>query len=107
MPNNRIFGPAQLTNAAATKYTVLTGMALDITWIHVQNPAGSTATKWTLSVGADAAGTRVWDGEALAAAASRDYYPNPLTLAAGEIIQAFADVTASIVMVIDGNLRAV
>lgn len=107
MPNNRVFGPAQLTNAAATKYTVPTGMALDITWVHVDNPAGGTATKWTLSVGADAAGTRIWDGEALVAGAgAKDYYPAPLTVTAAEIIQAFADVTANIVMVIDGNLRA-
>ncbi len=107
MANTRVFGPAQLTNAAATKYTVPTGMALDITWVHVENPSGSTATKWTLSVGADAAGTRIWDGQPLPAGSSAEYYPNPLTLAAAEIIQAFADVTTSIVMVIDGNLRAV
>jgi hypothetical protein len=107
MANTRVFGPAQLTASAATKYTVPTGMALDITWVHVENPAGSTATKWTLSVGADAAGTRIWDGQSLAAGSSADYYPNPLTLAAAEIIQAFADVASAIVMVIDGNLRAV
>ena len=108
MANTRIFGPAQLTNAAATKYTVPTGMALDLTWIHVENPAGSTATKWTLSIGADAAGTRLFDGEALVpGGGARDYYPNVAPLVAAEIIQAFADVTASIVMTLNGFLRAV
>lgn len=107
MPNNRVFGPAQLTNAAATKYTVPTNMALDLSFVHFSNPTGSTATKFTMSIGADAAATRVFDVYPLAAGSVFDWYPNLQTLVAAEIIQAFADVTASIVMTINGYLRVI
>lgn len=103
----RLFGPAQLTNAAATKITVPAGLAYDLTHFHLENPPGSTATSFTISVGADAAGTRIFDALALAAGATYDWYPNPLTLAAAEIIQAFADVTGKIVLTIEGFQRVV
>jgi hypothetical protein len=103
----RVFGPAQLTNAAATKYTVPATLAFDMSYVHFSNPTGSTATKFTFSIGADAAGTRIFDVFPLAAGSVYDWYPNLITLAAAEIIQAFADVTASIVMTINGYLRVV
>ena len=101
---SRVFGPAQLTASAATKYTVPAGQRFDMSFVHFSNPTGSSATKFTMSIGADAAGTRIFDVFPLAAGTTYDWYPNLLTLVAAEIIQMFADVSASIVVEINGYL---
>jgi len=90
----RLFGPAQVSNAAATKYTVPALTKTVIRHIHVQNPSGSAVT-FTASIGADAAGTRLWDAYSIAAAAAGvtqsviDWF-GYFVLDAAEIFQAFA-----------------
>jgi hypothetical protein len=86
MAAKRLFGPAQLTNAAATKYTVGAGLSALVRHVHVHNPSGGSVN-FTMSVGADATGTRVFDAYPIPANSSLDWYPY-LPLAAAEIIQA-------------------
>jgi hypothetical protein len=92
----RLFGPAQLTAAAATKWTVPAGEKTLFRHFHFYN-ADVAARTVTLSVGADAAGTRVLDGFSIAAKTPYDWYCY-LPLDAAEIIQAFADVTLQVTL---------
>src|SRR6266436_1021075 len=90
----RLAGPAQVSNAAATKYTVPAVTKTVVRHIHVQNPSGSAAT-FTLSIGSDAAGTRVIDAFSIPAAAAGvtasvvDWFVY-YVLEAAEVIQAFS-----------------
>jgi len=95
----RVHGPAQVSNAAATKYTVPTGVKAWTRHIHVQNPSGSAVT-FTLSIGTDAAATRIYDAFSIAAGAHENYFGRH-TLAAAEIIQAFAGTNNVLVLTID------
>jgi len=103
----RLFGPAQLSNAAATKYTVPASTKTVIRSIHLQNPSG-TAVNFTMSIGADAAGTRIYDSYSIPAAAAGQpasvldlfcYY----VLDATEIVQAFASTGATLVLTLNGQ----
>jgi len=101
----RFAGPAQVSNAASTKYTVASGQRIVLRHIHVQNPSGSPVT-FTMSIGTDAAGTRIYDAYSLAANTPYDffcYYP----LAAAEIIQAFAGTTNVLTLTLNGDLYLV
>lgn len=104
MPALRAHGPAQLTGAAATKYTVPAGMRFILRHIHVENPAA--AVTMTASIGADAAATRIFDAYPVGANAVLDFWFYE-ALAAAEIIQAFASVAAQLVIVISGDIEAV
>lgn len=99
----RLFGPAQLTNAAATKYTVPALTKTKIRHIHVVNPGA--AVTLTMSIGADAAGTRIYDALPIPANAA-GLVPYPFVyfvMDAAEILQAFASVTTQLVLTIDGE----
>jgi hypothetical protein len=87
----RVFGPALLTAAAATKYTVGSGLAARLVHVHVFNE-DSAPHSFTISIGADAAGTEIYKTFPIAALAPFDWYPY-LPMAAGEIVQAYADLT--------------
>lgn len=103
----RLFGPAQLTNAAATKYTVPSATKTIVRHLHVENPSGA-AVGFTLSIGADAAGTRLFDAYSIPAAAAGvtgsvfDHYCYYI-LETTEIIQAFASTASVLVLTIDGD----
>lgn len=97
----RMAGPAQVSNAAATKYTVAANRRGIIRHIHVQNPSGSAVT-FTASIGADAAGTRIFDGFSLAAGAVLDHFCY-YVLEAAEIFQAFAGTNNILTLTIDGD----
>lgn len=88
----RPYGPALLSNAAATKYTVPTSTKAIVRWLHLSNNDQAVAQTFYLSLGADAAGTRLWDAYAIAAGAVYDWYPL-LEMDAAEIIQAYAGTT--------------
>lgn len=97
----RFSGPALLTNAAATKYTVPAGRIAVIRQIHVSNPTANSVN-FTMSIGADAAGTRIYDVFPVAAGAVLDvgcYYP----LAAAELVQAFASTTNVLTLTLNGD----
>lgn len=97
----RLAGPAQLTASAATKYTVPSSTKTVVRHIHFYN-ADTVPRTVTLSIGSDAAGTRIYDAFSIAAGSQSDnwcYY----VLEAAEIIQALADVTLKVTLTIDGD----
>lgn len=99
----RLFGPAALTNAAATKYTVPAVTKTVIRHIHLSNPTAS-AVPVTISVGADAAGTRIFDAYSLPAGSTYDWW-GYLVMDVGEVVQALAGTTGVIVATINGDER--
>ena|SRR5712671_3363755 len=99
----RLFGPAQLTNAAATKYTVPAGTKTCIRHFHVENPGAQVTL--TASIGADAAGTRIYDA-IVVPANSQGLVPYPFVefwLEAAEILQVYASVASQLVLTVDGD----
>ncbi len=99
----RFSGPALLTNSAATKYTVSSGEAIVVRHIHVSNPGGGSAATLFISIGSDAAGTRVFDAYSVAAGSVLDhfcYYP----LIAADIIQAYSGTNNVLTCTISGDL---
>lgn len=95
----RLAGPALVTNAAATKYTAPAAGAI-VRHVRISNPSGSAAT-FTFSVGADAAGTRLYDAYSIPAGAVIDWYPI-LPLTNGEIIQALSGTNNVLNLTING-----
>jgi hypothetical protein len=97
----RLQGPALLAAAAATVYTVPTGRVAVIRNIHVVNPTAGDLT-FTMSIGADAAATRIFSAQMANAEDSWDSFA-PFVLTAGETIQAYASAAASLTLTIDGE----
>lgn len=56
--SSRIYGPALIASGPTTIYTVPSSTKTVLRQIHVSNPSGSAVTL-TLSIGADASGTRL------------------------------------------------
>lgn len=98
--NTRAAGPALLTNAAATKFTVATGEKYIITHIRVANGSGVTVN-FTASIGADAAGTRIFDAVPIPPGGMD--FPGPYTMESAEILQAFAATTNVMTLTVDGQ----
>ena len=97
----RLYGPAQLTNAAATKYTVPALTKTIIRHIHVENPSAAAVTL-TISIGADAAATRLFDAYSIAAGTVLDHFCYYI-MDVAEILQALAGTTLVLVITIDGD----
>lgn len=96
----RLAGPAQLAGAAATIYTA-TGVTAVIRDIELDNPSGLPIPV-TISIGADAAGTRVFGGSIIVGAAGHYQWTGNIVLAASEIVQAFAGTAATVVITMSG-----
>lgn len=96
----RFYGPGLLTASAATLYTVPAGRRATIRHIHVSNPSLSSVD-FTLSIGADAAGTRLWSGYPVRPDGLIQEFRDH-ALVSGEIIQAFAGTTSVLNVTIDG-----
>ena len=96
----RFHGPAQVSNAAATKYTVLTEEKIEIRHIHISNPSASAVT-FTMSIGTDAAAVRLFDGYSIPANSIFDHFCYYVASAA-EIIQGFAGTNNVLVLTING-----
>lgn len=97
----RLAGPAQVSNAAATKYTVPSVTKTVIRSIHVQNPSAAAVT-FTLSIGADAASTRLFDALSIPAASVFPHFCY-IVVDAAEIIQAFAGTNNILTLTIFGD----
>ena len=97
----RMAGPAQVSNAAATKYTVAAGRRGILRHVHIQNPSASVVT-FTMSIGADAASTRLFDAYSIGANAILDHFCY-YVLEAAEVIQALAGTNNILVLTIDGD----
>lgn len=65
----RIVGPALVATGPTTVYTVPALTKTVLRYIHLQNPSASPVT-FTLSIGADAAGTRLYQTYSIPAAAA-------------------------------------
>jgi hypothetical protein len=65
----RIVGPALVATGPTTVYTCPALTKTILRHLHLQNPSGSPVT-FSLSIGADAAGTRLWDAYSIPAAAA-------------------------------------
>lgn len=97
----RMAGPAQVSNAAATKYTVGSNRRGIVRQIHIQNPSAATVN-FTMSIGADAAGTRLFDAYPIPPSSVLDHFCY-YVLEAAEIIQAFAGTNNILTLTIDGD----
>lgn len=103
----RLYGPAQIATGPTTVYTVPALTKTIIRQIHLSNPSGSPVT-FTLSVGADAAGTRLWQTYSIPAAAAgvtdsvRDIFMY-LVVDAAEIVTLSAGTNNILVIVITGD----
>jgi hypothetical protein len=97
----RLAGPALVTNAAATKYTTPAVTKTIVRHVHVQNPTGGAVT-FTMSIGVDAAGTRLFDAYSIAAGAVLDHFCY-YVLGAADIIQAFSGTNNVLTLTIDGD----
>lgn len=96
----RFYGPALLGNSASTLYTCPTVTTAVIRHIHVSNPTASTVD-FTLSIGTNAAATRLWDGYPIPVDNVIDHYQDHV-LQSGEFIQAVAGVAGLLNLTIDG-----
>jgi|SRR5882672_3998167 len=65
----RLVGPALIATGPTTVYTVPALTKTIIRQIHISNPSGAAVT-FTLSIGADAAATRLWSAYSIPAAAA-------------------------------------
>ena len=97
----RLAGPAQVSNAAATKYTVPALTKTIIRHVHLQNPSAAAVT-FTMSIGADAAAVRLFDAYSIAAGSVLDHFCYYVVDAA-EIVQALAGTNNILTLTIDGD----
>lgn len=99
----RLSGPAQLSTSAATIYTAPVDMRAMLRSVHVSNPSGSPVT-FTLSVGADAAGTRIIDAYSVPAGAFKRWFFQ-IWMNPSEVLQAKAGTGSVLVCTINGFER--
>lgn len=103
----RLYGPAQIATGPATVYTVPASTKTIVRHIHIQNPSGAPVT-YTLSIGADAAGTRWFAAFSIPAAAPgvtdsvRDHFMY-LVLEAAEVLQLAAGTNNILVVTVNGD----
>jgi len=104
----RVVGPALVATGPTTVYTVPASTRVVMRHIHVQNPSGSAVT-FSLSIGADAAGTRLWDAYSIPAAAAgeresvKDFYVY-VPMEATETIQLKAGTNNILTATISGDV---
>lgn len=97
----RLAGPGQITNAPVTKYTVPALTRAIIRHIHVSNPSGAIVN-FTASIGADAAGTRIYDAKPIPANDAVDFFCFHV-MSAAEILQAFGSTTGVLNVTVNGE----
>lgn len=96
----RLAGPVALPSAAATSYTVPAATVTTIRSIHIVNTTSASAT-FTMSIGADASGTRIFSAYAISAGDVFDW-SGSLVMGAAEILQMYASASASLTAVVSG-----
>ena len=103
----RLYGPAQIATGPTTVYTVPASTKTVIRTIHLSNPSGAAVT-FTLSIGADAASTRLFGAYSIPAAAAgvtdsvREIFWYQI-MDAGEILTLSAGTNNILVIVINGD----
>lgn len=96
----RLSGPALLTAAAATVYTVPGATTTILRSVHVSNETGTAAT-FTMSIGIDAAGKRLWTALSIPANSSFDW-SGFIVLNAAEVLQAFSGTASALTLTTSG-----
>lgn len=96
----RLAGPLNITNSVVTRYTVPASTKAEIRKIWVFNGSAAAATV-TVSIGADAAGTRIVDAQSIPARTGVAFW-GPWTMDAAEILQTNAGTTNVLTITIDG-----
>jgi len=96
----RLAGPSSLTNSASTVYTVPAATTTVVRDITVANVTGSAAT-FTMSIGSDAAGTRLFSAVSIPANSTFQRTGN-IVLAATEVIQAYSGTNAALTLTLSG-----
>ena len=104
--NKRLYGPAQLGNTTATRYTVPASTRAVIRQIYIHNPEGGSSRTYTFGIGADSAATRLRDAKTIAVGDTHIIY-GPFTMEAAEIFAAHASAATAVVMVVDGEEQTV
>ena len=109
--NDRIYGPAQIATGPTTIYTVPASTKVTLRYIHISNPSGSPVT-FTMSIGADAAGTRLYATYSIPAAAAgvtdsvrQIWLFEPMT--AGEILTVSAGTNNILVITVSAEVYTV
>ena len=103
----RLAGPAVVATGPTTIYTVPSLTKTILRYIHVQNPSASAVTL-TLSIGADAAGTRFYSSYSIPAAGAgivdsvRQIFLY-LIMDAAEILTASAGTNNILTIVVNGD----
>jgi hypothetical protein len=96
----RFHGPAQLTASAATLYTVPANTTAIVRYIRIANTTATDRTV-TLSIGADAAATRIFSGTTVPANGSVDW-SGFIPMTAAEIVQGLSSAATALTVVISG-----
>ena len=96
----RLYGPTQLGTSAVTIYTSAASTTTIVRHIIAVN-AATTAAKLTLSIGADAVGTRILDGFYIASKQNYEW-KGFLVLAAADTIQASSDTASAVTLTVNG-----
>lgn len=99
---SRLYGPAQVATGPATVYTVAALQNIIVRHIHIQNPSASAVT-FTMSIGASAAGTRLFDAYSIGANQVFDHFCM-YTLTVAEVIQLAAGTNNILVITINGEI---
>src|SRR3990167_843151 len=97
---SRLYGPTQLGTGAATIYTSPAPTITIVRHIIACNTA-SVAAQFTLSIGADAAGTRIVPTITIGNGATFEI-KGFIVLAAAETLQAYSDTANAIVLTVNG-----
>ena len=96
----RLVGPAALANSAATVYTVPAATTAILRHLRVVNETAVTAT-FTASIGADAAGKRIFYAQAVGPGDAFEWTGN-IVLAATEVLQAYASAATTLTLTVSG-----
>lgn len=96
----RLAGPVALTTSATTVYTVPASTRTAARSLRVVNEGASAAT-FTVSVGTDGAGKRVWFAQAVQPGDGYDWTGN-LILVAAEVLQAYASANTTLTLTMSG-----
>jgi hypothetical protein len=96
----RAVGPKQLASSTTTEYTVPSSTQFILRHIHLSNPTGSAVT-FTCSIGADAAGTRMWDAFSIPPGATFDW-SGSITMEAAETLRMHAGTATALVATVSG-----
>lgn len=99
---SRLVGPAQIATGPTTVYTVPSNEKAILRHVHIQNPSASAVT-FSMSIGTDAAGTRLFDSYSIGAGQVLDHFCM-YVLEETETIQLSAGTNNILVVTIDGDV---